>query len=269
MGLGSRRRRGRPQGGRGALCGQRGLGPGPARPERRAGWDFGGRPHAWRGPWTPPPPACAMGAVSDPQGRSGRAAWSRQVREDTHARLLGGARHRLGRRGGGGAAAAPGDTPIQEGLSRPWPAGGRGPISPLEGWKWLGFVPLRTCLVTLGALSGFSLCKWRSRWCYAGCSVAGRRVGELIPGVGWDLGCPVWLPWWEKGWPLVEDPVGRGRGGIQDQALNCACVGRPWYLVCFNKCWQVWGAGQRGEELPSGSRDGPMNTPAPGANPGV
>lgn len=129
--------------------------------------------------------------------------------------------------------------------------------------------PSRACLVTLGALPGSSLCKWRPRWA---------AVLSVLPPVG-GLGSSflgldgVWAApcgrrggrgaglWWRTQWA-------GGRGGVQDQVPSCASVGRLWYWVWFNKCWQVWGAGQQGEGLPSGSRVGPVDTPAPGANPG-
>lgn len=56
----------------------------------------------------------------------------------------------------------------------------------------------------------------------------------------------MWLQRSVRGWPLVEDPVGVA-GEQEDQAPICACVVRPWNLVCFSKCWQVWGAAQCGE----------------------
>lgn len=39
-------------------------------------------------------------------------------------------------------------------------------------------------------------------------SSAFRPVGEPIIGIGWGLGCSMWLQRSVRGWPLVEDPVG-------------------------------------------------------------
>lgn len=128
-------------GGRGEAAGPAGPGLGLTGPEQRSGWAFGGRANARRGPRTPVPDR-AMGAGSDPRGGRRPAARSRRAREDTRESSGGARRRRLGPRGGGWAVAAPGDTPIQEGLvTATASAGDPSPISPLEGWKWLGWAP--------------------------------------------------------------------------------------------------------------------------------
>lgn len=47
---------------------------------------------------------------------------------------------------------------------------------------------------------------------------------------------------------MVEDLMGKRKCRYQeDEAPSSACVGRPWCLVWFNKCGQVWGARWGGE----------------------
>lgn len=136
------------------------------------------------------------------------------------------------------------DTPIQEGLSRPWPLREADAAGGMEV-AWLG--TLTSLLSDLGGLVWVLPLQMEVP---VGCSVespaAGRRVEELIPLVGWGPGCPMWLQRWERGWPLGEAPVGTGKGRCARSGLLAVLCGETLELGLIQQVlaglgsWPAW-----------------------------